>query len=155
MKTEYIIAGALIFALAGVGGKVAYTQYKQRGIRNNNPGNIDYSASNPWKGQTGSDGRFAVFSDAVYGIRALYKNLQTYRTKYRLVTIRGIISRWAPASENNTAAYIAAVSRAVGKLPDATLAAEDYPALIAAIIQHENGVQPYTPDVIKRGIALA
>ena len=32
-----------------------------RGIRNNNPGNLEYSKTNPWVGQTGDDGRFAKF----------------------------------------------------------------------------------------------
>ncbi|VFS64171.1 Uncharacterised protein [Kluyvera cryocrescens] len=32
-----------------------------RGIRNNNPGNLEFSKSNPWSGQTGDDGRFAKF----------------------------------------------------------------------------------------------
>ena len=43
---------------------------------------------------------------------------KAYYHKYRLYTIRGIISRWAPESENNTRAYIENVSRLTGIDPD-------------------------------------
>ncbi|HFX8036006.1 TPA: hypothetical protein ACIF5E_004931, partial [Escherichia coli] len=44
---------------------------RARGIRNNNPGNLEYSKTNPWVGQTGDDGRFAKFETPEHGIRAL------------------------------------------------------------------------------------
>ncbi|MDR8284944.1 hypothetical protein FPK77_25135, partial [Acinetobacter baumannii] len=50
-----------------------------RGIRNNNPGNLEASSSNPWVGQTGSDGRFAKFETPEHGIRALGRNLISYQ----------------------------------------------------------------------------
>lgn len=50
----------------------------QPGLRNNNPGNIE-AGSNPWEGQTGSDGRFATFATPEHGIRALGKNLLSYQ----------------------------------------------------------------------------
>ena len=44
-----------------------------RGIRNNNPFNIDYHKSNDWDGQLGIEEhktpRFARFSDPKFGIR--------------------------------------------------------------------------------------
>lgn len=147
-----IVLGGLI--LIG-GGAVTYKHFKQRGIRNNNPGNIDYSDKNPWKGQAGSDGRFAIFTNEKYGIRALYKTLMTYRDKHKLATIAGIIGRWAPPSENDTDSYVQSVAKAVGKAPAQTLALSDYPALVKAIIKHENGVQPYPDATIAAGIALA
>lgn len=147
-----LAAGAVI--ILG-GGAVVYTQYRQRGIRNNNPGNIVSAANNPWQGQTGDDGRFAVFSDPKYGIRALAKTLQTYRARYGLTTIAGIITRWAPPSENNTAAYIASVCQDTGKGANEPLTLGDYPALVAAIIKHENGVQPYPADLITQACSMA
>ncbi|HDF2344629.1 TPA: structural protein, partial [Morganella morganii] len=46
-----------------------------RGIRNNNPGNIDYRPANNWKGQLPYDKsiepRFCRFSAPEYGIRAI------------------------------------------------------------------------------------
>ncbi len=50
-----------------------------RGLRNNNPGNIEASKSNPWEGQIGSDGRFATFATPEHGIRALGKNMLSYQ----------------------------------------------------------------------------
>lgn len=149
-------------ALFGGAGYVTYTHYKQRGIRNNNPGNIRISSS-AWKGKRSpnTDGSFEQFDDYagsaghLWGIRALFKTLTTYRDKHGLNTVRGIIGRWAPTNENNTAAYVAAVAKAVGKNADATLAPADYAPLIAAIIQHENGVQPYPMADITAGMALA
>lgn len=127
-----------------------------RGFRNNNPGNIEYHAYNQWKGQTGSDGRYAVFSDMSFGIRALGKLLETYRNKYARVTVRQIIERWAPDFENNTESYIASVSDYAG------IGANDYiedwanmkPRIVAAIIKHENGSQPFDHDYIVRSLAL-
>lgn len=154
MKTGSILLWAAVAAVILGGGAVAYTQYRQRGIRNNNPGNIVAADNNPWQGQTGSDGRFAVFSDPRYGIRALAKTLQTYRARYGLTTVAGIITRWAPPAENNTRAYIASVCQDTGKGANEPLSLGDYPALIAAIIKHENGVQPYPADLIAQACAM-
>ena len=127
-----------------------------RGIRNNNPGNIEKGA--PWDGlaadQSGDD-RFAVFSSPVWGVRALARVLGTYRERYGLTTVRGIVSRWAPANENNTEAYIQAVANEIGVPDRVALVTEDYPALIKAIIRHENGVQPYPDSIIREGIERA
>lgn len=159
-----LIGGLLLVAVMGGGGYAVYTHYKQRGIRNNNPGNIDKSAS-AWKGKVphsrNTDSRFEQFENTdgtpghVWGIRALYRTLLTYRNTHNLKTVRGIINRWAPSSENNTAAYVAEVAKAVGKGEGAELALSDYPALVAAIIKHENGVQPYPAADINKAIALA
>ena len=135
-----------------------------RGIRNNNPGNIE--KGDPWRGlanDQSSDSRFAVFTDPVYGIRALARVLNVYRNRDGLPglggpgidTIREVISRWAPPVENDTEAYIRAVARDTGLDPEIPLQAGDYLALIKAIIAHENGVQPYPDTLIKQGMALA
>lgn len=124
-----------------------------RGFRNNNPGNIEYHASNPWRGQTGSDGRFAIFSDMRYGIRALGKLIDTYHDRYGLITIEGIINRWAPPHENETTSYIGSVASYTGVDSRSPINLErDKPAIVAAIIRHENGVQPFTDDYIREGI---
>jgi hypothetical protein len=83
-----------------------------RGIRNNNPGNIDRNTTK-WQGMAddqSSDPRFVVFKTPQAGIRALAKILLTYQNHDGLKTVRGIIGRWAPAVENNTSAYVAAVA---------------------------------------------
>ena len=91
-----------------------------RGIRNNNPLNIRRS-KDQWQGLRAvqTDASFCQFETLEYGWRAAFKLLtRTYYHTYRLFTIRGIISKWAPANENNTKAYIANVSRLTGIDPD-------------------------------------
>ncbi|MHC1788290.1 hypothetical protein [Solidesulfovibrio sp.] len=126
-----------------------------RGIRNQNPGNIRHSPDK-WLGEVpGNDKSFKTFSDPVYGIRALAKLLLNYERKYGLNTISGIISRWAPTVENNTAAYIDAVAKACGVDPFQVIDVAAYlPALVPAIIAHENGSQPYTDEQISQAIAM-
>jgi hypothetical protein len=52
------------------------------------------------------------------GIRALDKNLEVYGTKHKINTLRGVISRYAPSSENDTEAYIKYVAQKTGLKPD-------------------------------------
>lgn len=115
-----------------------------RGIRNNNPGNIDRT-SDRWVGMAADqsgDPRFVVFTEMKWGVRAIAVLMHTYRDKYGLNTVRGIISKWAPSRENNTGAYVAAVSSVLGVSPDDTIDIDDDStmfALVRAIIAHENG----------------
>lgn len=83
-----------------------------RGWRNNNPLNIEYNPRNRWRGQTGSDGRFAIFSSREYGYRAALKLLRNYQARYHLHTLTELIGRWCPPSErgNDTIRYIGTVS---------------------------------------------
>lgn len=82
-----------------------------RGIRNNNPLNI--RIGNSWFGEVENptDKEFEQFVSMKYGLRAAFVLLRRYIKRYGLRTIRDIISRWAPASENNTRAYINDVCR--------------------------------------------
>ncbi|EAS4057077.1 hypothetical protein D6N67_05045 [Salmonella enterica] len=129
-----------------------------RGIRNNNPGNLEASSSNPWVGQTGSDGRFAKFETPEHGIRALGRNLISYQ-RQGIDTVGEIINRWAPPSDNNdTTAYIRAVCAQLGVTANQPLDASNpdtLQALCAAIIKHENGTQPYSPDQLSTGVSAA
>ncbi|EKN4228987.1 hypothetical protein PXM05_000124 [Escherichia coli] len=129
-----------------------------RGIRNNNPGNLEASSSNPWVGQTGSDGRFAKFETPEHGIRALGRNLISYQ-RQGIDTVGEIINRWAPPSDNNdTAAYIKAVCAQLGVTANQPLDASNpdtLQALCAAIIKHENGTQPYSPGQLSTGVSAA
>lgn len=128
-----------------------------RGIRNNNPGNIRHGASK-WQGMSGeqTDSEYIQFDDPVFGIRALAKLLKNYQARYGLNTVRQIINRWAPPSENETGAYVDHVARVVGVHPDKAINVTDkIVPMVTAIIKHENGVQPYTPDQISQGISLS
>lgn len=82
-----------------------------RGIRNNNPLNIIKSPNQIWLGQTHIDNekKFCQFSTMAYGLRAAIKLLRTYYTKHGCTTIRKIICRWAPETENQVTAYIKTV----------------------------------------------
>lgn len=92
-----------------------------RGMRNNNPFNIRKSSNN-WYGKIpGKDKEFEVFDTAVHGYRAGLVLLRTYYIKYRCDTIRKVIERFAPSSENNTVAYIDWLSRCTGFDADAEL----------------------------------
>jgi hypothetical protein len=130
-----------------------------RGIRNRNPGNIRKS-SDRWKGLASpqSDPAFFVFEAPLWGIRAMAVILRNYQRRNGLKFPAQIIGRWAPAGENDTAGYAAAVSKAMGIDPRAPLDLSNgttLRTLIAAIIRHENGVQPYDLETIDAAIDLA
>ena len=98
-----------------------------RGIRNNNPLNIRLSKDR-WQGQrppsTSPEGEkaFCVFESMAYGWRAAFVILcRTYYNKYKLRTIRAIITRWAPPKENNTEAYTRRVTDRIGIGADTVL----------------------------------
>jgi hypothetical protein len=131
-----------------------------RGIRNHNPGNIDHNPRTKWQGLATppSDGRFCRFVSAAFGIRALARVLITYQDQHDLDTVRGIINRWAPPVENDTAAYVGRVAVALGVGPDDPIDVHQHAVmrpLVAAIIRHENGVQPYTVEQLDEGLRLA
>lgn len=77
-----------------------------RGIRNNNPGNIeDGSFAKALPGYKGSDGRFAIFESPEHGLQAMDTLLTSYGRR-GLKTVNDVISRWAPSSDgNNVSAY--------------------------------------------------
>jgi hypothetical protein len=130
-----------------------------RGIRNNNPGNIRRNGD-PWQGLTERQGdvEFFTFKEPIYGIRALARTLIAYQDKHSLRTIRQIINRWAPPVENNTSAYVRAVVADAGLDADQTLDMHRFDhlkPLVAAIIHHENGQQPYSDTQLTKGLVLA
>lgn len=151
----WIGIGGLLFL---GGNTVVNTLSKARGIRNNNPGNL-VKTSDAWKGKVphtqNTDSRFEQFIAPEWGIRAMLIDIRGDITKKGQNTIRKLITSYAPAFENDTAAYIAAVSKATGKSADSVLTTNDYLPLLKAIIKHENGVQPYSDELIKKGMALA
>ena len=133
-----------------------------RGVRNNNPGNIDYNPANQWQGQLKPDPqiekRFARFDTPENGIRALGKVLLTYQRKHALKTVKAIISRWAPSVENDTAAYVRAVEANTGTRPGAEIDLVN-PVVMAgfvkAIIHHENAGYAYSETVLAEGVRRA
>lgn len=90
-----------------------------RGWRNNNPLNI--RRGDRWQGLRAlqNDKEFCQFVSMSFGYRAAVKVLMSY-FRYFLqqgipFTYENIIRRWAPASENNTEAYIRRVLDIVGE----------------------------------------
>jgi hypothetical protein len=123
-----------------------------RGFRNGNPGNIDFAPENKWQGQVGRElresggpafrPRFAVFQSAMWGIRAGFRLLITYQDRYGLNTIAGIVPKWAPPGENDTAAYIERMEKLTGFKADQELdmhTFEDAVPLLKAKVLHELG----------------
>lgn len=143
--------------LLGGGGYAVYTM--TRGLRNNNPGNIRDDGVTAWEGLDSprSDGTFLRFVTPEYGFRAWARIVSNYVNADAVApTVTGIVSRWAPPSENDTASYIRDVSQRLGVDPNASL---DLPfslvSLLAAMTSHENGLNPYSDQTIANGIALA
>jgi hypothetical protein len=110
------------------------------GLRQNNPGNL-----RSWGAAPQQNG-FAVFPSAAVGLSAMAGNLLGYYDNHGLRDVRSIIARWAPSSENNTGAYVDAVSKRLGVKPGDELNLKD-PATLArlmgAMIQQEQGYNPY------------
>lgn len=134
-----------------------------RGVRNNNPGNIDYNAANKWQGQIGLEvgtakPRFARFDTPENGIRALAKLLLSYQSKYGLKTVREIINRWAPSVENDTFSYVRAVEKNTGTEPGEEIDLSDAAVMkgfAEAIIHHENAGFEYPDAVLVEGVRRA
>jgi hypothetical protein len=111
-----------------------------RGLRNNNPGNIEAGAFATKEGATGSDGRFAIFPTLAAGIKA-HKDLllgKGYIGGGRN-TIAKIIQKYAPSSENDDSAYIASVSKNAGIGANDTITPDKLNAVVRAMELHENG----------------
>lgn len=131
------------------------------GFRNNNPGNIRTNCA--WNGLTerGDNKGFCEFISIEFGIRAIYKTLLTYRDKHNLTTIHGIVHRWAPEIENNTASYITSVVQYINRCGNKTVTSVSdvwelniIELLIMGIIHHENGLQPFNEEFIRRCMCM-
>ena len=122
-----------------------------RGLRNCNPGNIRQSRSN-FKGEVrpSRDSAFKQFESMAYGYRAMFVLLNSYHKRYGLTTIREMISRWAPPSENFTEGYIRFVAERTGISADAQVdsrSERDMIPIVAAMSEIENGVKAAMNDV--------
>lgn len=122
-----------------------------RGYRNNNPLNIRYSTSNTWLGKVvpNTDGSFEQFTSMQYGYRAALYLIRKYIAAGNS-TIAGIISKWAPATENNTQRYIQRVCNTTGYASDTVINAynkEQMCRLVYAMAIVENGNVSGHPDM--------
>ncbi len=127
------------------------TKHVPRGVRNNNPGNIRRSGFR-YKGEVSpsTDRAFRQFETMAWGYRAMFVLLHTYAGKHGCRTVSAMIARYAPPSENDTAAYVRRVARQSGVGPDEpvdTLDGEVMPRIVAAMSQVENGIPAQMPQV--------
>lgn len=126
---------------------------RTRGYRNNNPCNIRIS-TDVFQGEVrpSGDKAFKQFETMAYGYRAAFKVLRTYINNYNCDTIRKIISRWAPKSENHTENYIKVVSERSGIPENDTVYADNREMMVrivAAMSYVENGREAEMADVIR------
>ncbi len=185
MRTQtYILLGALAAAVgawvwsrtaAGQSAVAAISDYLgdlvngPRGIRNNNPGNIERN-NIAWQGaltmdqvqqggvldQAGNvltrtwDPLYVQFDTPANGVRAIGHVLRAKAAR-GLVTVDQIIRDYSKTDQD---AYVRNVTRALGLDPDAggQYQAVDLlpvlPTVATAIIQQENAQQPYEPSDI-------
>ncbi len=122
-----------------------------RGLRNHNPLNVERRDGVIWQGMSKRqrDQRFLTFEHPVFGIRCAAIVLLNYE-KRSANTVRKIVETWAPATENDTEAYIEHVCRITAFPHNLPLrlrySPADLGALIEAMAWHECGVQlPYAP----------
>ena len=123
-----------------------------RGLRHNNPGNIRIN-SDLFQGEIrpSKDKSFKQFNTMAYGYRAIFKILSNYYRNYKLDTIRKMIGRWAPENENDTDAYIKAVSDYAGIPADDPININDREQMIRSVAggsKVENGGEAEMSDGI-------
>ncbi|MBR6988262.1 MAG: structural protein P5 [Bacteroidaceae bacterium] len=140
-----------------------------RGMRNCNPLNIRKTSERKvWQGQIMNvkEKDFCTFATPAYGYRAawiLLDNYQLWMVQHgKSYCLRNIISRWAPASENDTRTYISRVSKLTNIDPDELLKApfldtQRFVEIIAAMTCVENGISMNQVPVeyIREGFRLA
>lgn len=151
---------------AGKGAAPANGPQPARGIRNNNPGNIEWGPFARKLGATGTDGRFATFADPSRGMFALSELLRNYGRSGDN-TIDKIIPKYAPpyrkdpvtgqmVRDNDTEKYITDLSRSMGVGRNQPLNIEDQSvrtALMKKIMQIEVGKVPYSHQQIEAASA--
>jgi hypothetical protein len=137
-----------------------------RPVRNNNPGDLE--AGDHWQGLMAPElmtdvqkhERFAVFSAAHWGFRALVVLLRNYKLLYGLNTVRAIVSRFAPPVENPTTNYAETVAHALNVKPDDKIDLSNPNTMFAlakAVTKFETGSwEPYWTDrQLSDGMVLA
>ncbi len=128
-----------------------------RGIRNNNPGNLNFAGQAGATKEASAGGRFAVFGNMEQGVAALVRQLQLYASR-GIDTITAIVQKYAPSSENNVPAYIAALVKATGIDPNKKLDLGDLSTLtplLKGIVAHENGAGYVSDAQINAGARMA
>lgn len=136
-----------------------------RGLRNANPGNI--RVGEHWQGllnpeemtpEQAAEKEFCIFRSPNWGFRAMAVIFLNYGKLHDINTIRGAISRWAPPSENNTEAYVKAVSDYLGCGPNERYSLsnrQNLTGLLKAVSIHECGGWKFTLGDLVWGVDAA
>jgi len=139
-----VVIGIYVWQHKEINAQVVNAIVRTRGYQNNNPGNIKQDGQT-WIGEVSpsTDPPFKQFKDMGWGYRAMFVNLRGY-LRNGINTINNIVATWAPPSDNNdTYAYISAVSKDTEVDPDEIITLQNVDVLksiAAAISKHENGV---------------
>lgn len=134
-----------------------------RGLSLLNPMNIMENPRIKWLGEikptTDPEGRLCEYDTFINGIRAGALTLLAYNIEHQLLSIREMITRFAPASENPTSNYIQFVADKCAVSPDDAVDLIDniqlFQTMVNAIIQFEQGVAFCTPYQIQQGVEIA
>lgn len=152
-----VAADTSLVEIGGGGGGAPVSGGSQlpRGLRNNNPGNIEdgaFAKSQP--GYKGSDGRFAIFETADAGQAAQAALLQSYGSR-GINTISAAVNRWAPKSDgNDSTAYANYVASRLGVSADTPIDLtnpKNARALATVMAEFENGPQSKSSGVAPAG----
>ena len=126
-----------------------------RGWELNNPCNVDRTTIQ-WQGMTDfqPDDRFIRFINRAFGYRCAARIIHGHWTADD--TVRTVINRWAPPTENNTSAYVNDVAKRMGVDPDMVLDWTTHALpMLRAITYHEQGDDcPVDDAEIVQGIEL-
>jgi hypothetical protein len=129
-----------------------------RGIRNNNPFNLQKTGIG-WQGKViGPDKRFETFDSIENGIRAGVIDIVGDIGKDKQNTLNKLMATFAPEHENDTTLYVNILSEATGFAPNEVLNPNDKLNiqtifhLAKAIIKHENG--PIQAKLISDSVLL-
>lgn len=133
--------------------------YLSRGIRNNNPGNLNFAGQKGATLESGPNARFASFPTMLEGIAALDRQVMLYLKRGKN-TIDQIIDIYAPSSDgNNTSSYKSYLSQYTGLGVKEKIDGSNFDVmkkLIQGIINHENGAaaRAVSGDDVMRALAM-
>ncbi|HAP0195195.1 TPA: lytic transglycosylase domain-containing protein [Escherichia coli] len=145
--------------LQGFSNQVNRSAYLSRGIRNNNPGNLNFAAQKGATLESGPNARFASFPTMLEGIAALDRQVMLYLKRGKN-TIDQIIDIYAPSSDgNNTSSYKSYLSQYTGLGVKEKIDGSNFEImrkLIQGIINHENGdaARAVSGDDVMRALAM-
>ncbi|ELS8133769.1 lytic transglycosylase domain-containing protein [Escherichia coli] len=145
--------------LQGFSNQVNRSAYLSRGIRNNNPGNLNFAGQKGATLESGPNARFASFPTMLEGIAALDRQVMLYLERGKN-TIDQIIDIYAPSSDgNNTSSYKSYLSQYTGLGVKEKIDGSNFEImrkLIQGIINHENGdaARAVSGDDVMRALAM-